>query len=215
MSQFPDLAQFLPALLAGMAVNFEIAAISLLLGLVFGVVLILMQMGGGVLKATVSLINGLMRAAPTFVVMFFLLNVIPQSAALRITDDLALDLAPSPLMAVALSLVPYAASYVADHGVEAIAQLRKGSTLGALLFLPNITRAFFVLVMSSSTGAAIGVTEGISVILRAAAPMTSILDKMALFAIGILCFGLTLQAGFLLMRFLQRRLSRVRASQTV
>ena len=87
-------------------------------------------------------------------------------------------------------------------------QLRRGSMLGALLFLPNITRAFFVLVMSSSTGAAIGVNEGIAVILRAAAPMTSLADKMVLFAIGILCFGLTLQLGFFLMRRLQRQLGR-------
>ena len=65
-----------------------------------------------------------------------------------------------------------------------------------------------MLVISSSTGAAIGVNEGIAVILRAAAPMTSLADKMVLFAIGILCFGLTLQLGFFLMRRLQRQLGR-------
>lgn len=207
MTQFPDLYEFLPQLLAGMVVNFEIAFIALIIGLALGGLLSLLSLSGGFLKATVATLVGVMRAAPTFVVMFFLLNAIPSGTAITI-GGLSIGLAPSPLMAVALSLVPYSASYVVDNGIEAVMQLRRGSMLGALLFLPNITRAFFVLVMSSSTGAAIGVNEGIAVILRAAAPMTSLSDKMVLFAIGILCFGLTLQFGFFMMRRLQRRLGR-------
>jgi len=207
MTQFPDLYEFLPQLLAGMVVNFEIAFIALIIGLALGGLLSLLSLSGGFLKATVATLVGVMRAAPTFVVMFFLLNAIPSGTAITI-GGLSIGLAPSPLMAVALSLVPYSASYVVDNGIEAVMQLRRGSMLGALLFLPNITRAFFVLVMSSSTGAAIGVNEGIAVILRAAAPMTSLGDKMILFAIGILCFGLTLQFGFFMMRRLQRRLGR-------
>ena len=207
MTQFPDLTQFMPQLLAGMVVNFEIAFIALIVGLALGGVLCLLSLSGGVFKVIVAALVGLMRAAPTFVVMFFLLNAIPSGTAITI-GEMSFGLAPSPLMAVALSLVPYSASYVVDNGIEAVMQLRRGSMLGALLFLPNITRAFFVLVMSSSTGAAIGVTEGISVILRTAAPMTSLADKMILFAIGILCFGLTLQLGFFLMRRLQHQLGR-------
>ncbi|MDP1966630.1 MAG: hypothetical protein Q8K93_31060 [Reyranella sp.] len=194
-------ADFLPQLLAGMAVNFQIAAIALVIGLALGALLAWSKLGGGVLGATATALIGLMRAAPTFVVMFFLLNIIPRDATL-----FGVGVAPSGIMTVALSLVPYSASYVADNGAEALKQLRAGSTLGALLFLPNVTRAFFVLVMSSSAGAAIGVTEGIAVILREAALLPSLGDKLVLFAIGILFFGITLQAGFALMRLLQRHL---------
>ena len=98
---------------------------------------------------------GTMRAAPTFVVMFFLLNVIPPDATL-----LGLPLALSDRTIVALSLVPYAVAYVADNGREAVLQLRRGATESALLFLPNLVRAFLVLVMSSGAGAAIGVSRG-------------------------------------------------------
>ena len=156
-------ADFFPDLLAGMVVNFEIAAIALVLGLALGGLLALARLGGGVLGAVATSLIGLMRAAPTFVVMFFLLNIIPRDATL-----FGIGVAPSGIMTVALSLVPYSASYVADNGAEALKQLRAGSPLGALQFLPNVTRAFFVLVMSSSAGAAIGVTEGIAVILREA-----------------------------------------------
>jgi hypothetical protein len=140
---------------------------------------------------------GLMRAAPTFVVMFFLLNIIPR-------DVVAL----SGVMIVALSLVPYSAAYSSDTGIEALQQLRRGSPLGALLFLPNITRAYFVLVMSSGAAAAIGVPEGISIILRQAEQLPALADRLVLFAFGIVLFGVPLQLGLALIRWLQRELGR-------
>lgn len=196
-------AEFLGNLLAGMVVNFQIAGIALVLGLGLGALLGLMRLTGGVLGVGATTLISLMRAAPTFVVMFFLLNIIPRDATL-----FGLSVAPSALMTVALSLLPYSASYVADNGIEALRQLRAGSRLGALQFLPNVTRAFFVLVMSSSAGAAIGVTEGIAVILREAVLRPALGDKLILFAVGILFFGITLQAGFALVRMLQRYLGR-------
>jgi hypothetical protein len=102
--------------------------------------------------------------------------------------------------------VPYAAAYVADNGVEALRHLRRGAPLAALLFLPNVTRAFFVLVMSSSAGAAIGVSEGIAVILREADSLQSLGGKFLIFAIGITCFGIALQAGFALINWVKHRL---------
>ena len=196
--------QFLPQFLAGMAVNFEIAGVALAVGLALGLLLAWARVGGRAAGMVAASAIGLMRAAPTFVVMFFLLNAIPRDAEL-----LGLSVAPSGMMAVALSLVPYTAAYVADAGVAALLQLRAGSPLGALLFLPNVTRAFFVLVMSSGAGAAIGLNEGISVILRQAEQLPSLGDRLALFAVGVAAFGLPLQAGFALIRVLQRHLSTV------
>jgi hypothetical protein len=81
--------------------------------------------------------------------------------------------------------------------------------------LPNITRAFFVLVMSSGAAAAIGVTEAIAVILRQAEQLPALEDKLVLFAFGIALFGIPLQAAFYLIRVLQYRLSRVIRRQRV
>lgn len=198
------LGDFLPAFIAGMVLNFAIAAIALGLGLALGLLLALLRLHGGHAGAAVSLtFVSLMRAAPTFVVMFFLLNVVPRDATL-----FGVSLALSGVMTVAVSLVPYSAAYIADAGIEAIRQLERGSPLGALLFLPNVTRAFFVLVMSSGAGAAIGVTEGISVILRESAQLPTFGDRLVLFAIGIALFGLPLQAGLAVVRLLQRALGR-------
>ena len=197
-------ANFLPRFLAGMAVNFEIAAMAITLGVGIGLVLAIARLSGGAAGRAAAAIIAVMRAAPTFVVMFFLLNVIPREAKL-----FGAPVAVSGVMTVALSLVPYAAAYTADNGIEAWRQWRGGSPLGGLLLLPNLERAFFVLVMSSSAGAAIGVNEGIAVILHHAEQLPTLGDKLVLFAIGILCFGVPLQAGFAALGFVQRRLGRL------
>ncbi len=197
-------SDFLPLVLGGMAVNFEIAVIAIAVGLAFGLLLAVGRLGGGMAGGAAASILSVMRAAPTFVVMFFLLNAVPRDATVFGTP-----VALSGVMTVALSLVPYSAAYIADAGVDALRQLRGGSTLGALLFLPNVTRAFFVLVMSSSAGVAIGVTEGITVILRQAEQLPTLDDRLALFAIGIVLFGIPLQVGFAIMSFVQRRLGRM------
>lgn len=206
MSWLPEqiAPDFLPRLLGGMAVNFEIAAVALVAGLALGLLLALLRLGKGVLGLPAATVIGLMRAAPTFVVMFFLLNAIPRDAAL-----FGVKLNLTGMMAVAISLVPYSAAYVADNAAGAMAQWRAGSLLGALLFLPNLARAFFVLVMSSGAGAAIGVTEGIAVILRQAEQLPGLEDKLLLFAFGIALFGIPLQAAFYLIRVLQARLSNI------
>lgn len=194
---------FVPTLLSAMATNFEISFIALALGLLIGLPLALLRDRGGAVGGGLSAtIISLMRAAPTFVVMFFLLNV------LRDVSLFGVKLGMSGVMTVAVSLVPYSAAYAADAGIEALRQLRRGSPLGALLFLPNITRAFFVIVMSSGAAAAIGVPEGISVILGEAALLPTLGDRMIVFAIGIVMFGVPLQLGLALMRWLQRELGR-------
>ena len=196
-------ADFVPTLLSAMVTNFEISFVALALGLILGLPLALLRDRGGMLGGSVSAtVVALMRAAPTFVVMFFLLNV------LRDVSLFGVKLTMSGVMTVAVSLVPYSAAYTADAGVEALRQFRRGSPLGALLFLPNITRAFFVIVMSSGAAAAIGVPEGISVILREAAVLPALGDRLIVFAIGIVLFGVPLQLGLALMRWLQRELGR-------
>jgi ABC-type amino acid transport system permease subunit len=89
---------FLPSFLAGMAVNFEIAAIALALGLILGVLLALARVYGGATGIAAGSIVGLMRAAPTFVVMFFLLNALPRDARLSGVMIVAMSLVTPPPM---------------------------------------------------------------------------------------------------------------------
>ncbi len=195
---------FLPRLLVGMVLNFEIAGLALLAGLTLGLPFAIARNAGGLPRRAAGGIITLLRAAPTFVVMFFLLNTIPQNLTL-----FGHAAKPSGVMIVALSLLPYSVAYVAETGAEALGHWQGGSQLAAWLFLPNVTRAFFVMVMSSSAGAAIGVTEGITVVLRQADRFPDLGHRLVLYGFGIACFGVMLQAGFAMVSLLHRALSRM------
>ena len=52
-------------------------------------------------------------------------------------------------------------------------------------------------------------TEGITVILRQAEKLPTLDERLVLFAIGIVMFGIPLQLAFVLISFIQKRLSRV------
>ncbi|MEM1351428.1 MAG: hypothetical protein AAGF27_03745 [Pseudomonadota bacterium] len=195
-------SDFPQELLAGMIINFQISFIALTLGFALAVPCVLLLVAGRGWKRAVSPAIGLMRAAPTFVVMFFLLNALPREFKV-----FGIELSLSPEWIVALSLVPYVAAYVADNGKVAIIELRRGSRAAALLFMPNLVRAFTVLVMSSSAGVAIGVNEGIAVVLREAERYTALGDQMLVFAVGVIAFGLVFQVGFACVRITMRLLS--------
>jgi ABC-type amino acid transport system permease subunit len=190
--------------LGGIAVNLHIAVLALVGGFALGIPLALAQVRPGLPARIAGALVALMRASPTFVVMFFLLNVIPPEMSL-----LSMRVTLSGVTIVALSLLPYSAYYIAESGLDALQQLRLNSPSTALLFLPNVGRAFFVLVMASSTAAAIGVREAIGIIVRQADRTPTRLGQFALFAFGIVLFGIIFQTGFALLTVARRWLAGV------
>jgi hypothetical protein len=197
-------ADFLWQVLGGIAVNLHIAVLALVGGFVLGIPLALAQIRPGLSARLAGALVALMRATPTFVVMFFLLNVIPSEMTF-----LSMRITVSGVTIVALSLLPYSAYYIAESGLDALNHLRRNSPATALLFLPNVGRAFFVLVMASGTAAAIGVREAIGIILRQADRTPTRLGQFALFAFGIVLFGIIFQAGFALLTVVRRWLAGV------
>ncbi len=187
------MAGFVPEFLDGLLLNIAIAGAALLLGLAVGGPLALLRLGGRMPGGLAGALTGLLRLAPSFVVMFFLLNLLPSAAMLgpwRVPLH-------GPVVVV-LSLVVYAAAYVSDTGLEAMRHWRAGAHELALLFLPALARAFFVLVMSSSTGAAIGVSEAVAVTLRHAQALSDVRERLLLFGVVIVFFTCLLQGAFLL-----------------
>jgi len=68
---------FVWQVLGGIAVNLRIAVLALVGGFLLGIPLALAQVRQGLLGRLAGALVALMRASPTFVVMFFLLNIIP------------------------------------------------------------------------------------------------------------------------------------------
>lgn len=197
------LPEFLPRFFSGLAVNVEIAVLSLLVGATMGLPLVLMLVAGPLLAAPATLILSLLRAAPTFVVMFFLLNAVPReyTAYVRFLGDWS-------MVAVIFSQAVYAAASIADNGVIALRALKGRDIATAVIFLPNLARAFCVLLMSSGVAAAVGTPEAIFITIREAERMPALGDRVALFLMVMLFFAVTMQGAFALINALRFRLVR-------
>jgi His/Glu/Gln/Arg/opine family amino acid ABC transporter permease subunit len=196
-----QLLRFLPEFFFGLVTNFEIAICALAGGLLLGCPLAAVRQRGGFAASVAGGLVAFFRSAPTFVVMFFLVNVVPFDVSWG-----ARKLAMTPWLAVVLSLTVYAAAYVSDNLLEAIRQARNGSPVAALLFLMNLVRAFFVMVLSSGFGAALGVVEATTVTLRAIENMPQVGDRLALIAVVMLLLTVCFQTIYQTMNALRRRL---------
>lgn len=192
---------FIPAFFAALVVNFGIASCSVLGGLLFGLPLAALRLAGGGSARLAGALVVPLRAAPTFVVMFFLLNALPSTLALG-----PWTLAMTPWLAVVLSLAVYATAYVSDTALEALRQWRGGARGAALLFLMGLVRAFFVMVLSSGFGAAVGVIEATTVTLRAVEGLKSLGDRLLLMALVMLIFVAIFQCIYAVIDRLRLRL---------
>jgi len=182
------LRHFLPEFLAGLAVNFEIAICALLIGMFLGALLAAARFHNGLAATPSAWVVAVLRTVPTFVVMFFLVNVVPASFHVG-----SRQFAMTPSLAVVLSLSLYASAYVSDHAVEAMRQLRSGSPVAAMLFVMGLVRAFFVMVLSSGFGAAVGVVEATTITLRTIETLPKAGDRLLLIGLVILIFTLCFQ----------------------
>lgn len=113
---------------------------------------------------------GLMRAAPTFVVMYVLLEALPAAYA------------PHAAQAVAGALAIYAAAYVADNLLASLSDARAGARAGALPFAMGLLRLYFVMVLASGFGAAVGVTEATALTLRTLQALPTAADRLCVMA---------------------------------
>jgi hypothetical protein len=107
---------------------------------------------------------------------------------------------------VTLALAVYATAYVSDTALVAWQQWAQGDRRGALLWPLALLRGFYVMVLSSGFGAAIGVVEATAVTLRALESLPTAGTKFALMALAVGLFVALFQALYALTDRLRRRL---------
>ena len=194
--------QFIPILWAGFLVNLEIGVAAVVIGTMVGVALTLLRRRLSLLQRPIHLCIQLMQALPTYVTMFFVLTLLP--------DDLALWGRPiESVTAVVLAQSVYMTSYVAEDAYEALEHWKRNDRDQALLFLPNLLRGFVVVVMSSGFGAAVGVSEAVSVTMHQAERFPALGDRILLFAVTITFFVLVFGSVNILIQHLISRLGRL------
>lgn len=197
------LARFLPAFLSGLVVNFEIAICALLGGVLLGAPLAAARFRNKLAATPAAWLVAVLRTVPTFVVMFFLVNVVPASFSVG-----GWQFRMTPWLAVMVSLTLYAAAYVSDNAVEAMRQVRSGSPIAAMLFLMGLVRAFFVMVLSSGFGAAVGVVEATTITLRTIETMPKVSDRLLLIGLVIVLFTVCFQVIYHTINHLRGKLNR-------
>ena len=190
--------RFISDLTNGMVVNFQIASLTLLVSLCLGGFLTFISLVSRIVAVPITFFITLIRAMPTFLVMICILYIVPKQ--INIAGS---SWSLSNSLIVVLSLLPYGVAYVFDNLSESIRQWRRGQLITALQLLPNLSRMYFILIMSSAAGAAIGVTEGVTTLLRYATRLESVPQRLMLFAIGIFFFGAVMQTGFALINRLR------------
>lgn len=180
---------FLADFAAGLLVNLHIAAVALGLGLLGGLALAALLTGRPALRRLGETLLWPLRAAPTFVVMFVLLNLLPPELGFG-----WLRTAMSPWWAVVLSQCAYTTAFAADVLADAWRQRRQGSQLGLALLPTALLRAFFVVTLSSGFGAAIGVVESTAVTMRAIEALPTLSDRLLLLGSVMVFYTVCLQS---------------------
>ena len=196
------LQSFLPSFFGGLAVNFQSAICGMIGGLPLGLIFALLRLAGGVGGKVASGVVGLLRATPIFVVMFFLVNVLPSTLSIG-----SFSISMSPWLAVVIALIIFGSAYIADNAMEPIRELRKGSYRLVLLFIMSLLRVFFVMVLASGFGAAVGVIEATNITVRAVESLPNVSDRLMLIGIVIAIFTITFQTIYHLTDFARQRLA--------
>ena len=175
------LRHFVPELLAGFMINLQIAFAAVVIAVVFGVPLALLRQKVPQTRWIVRPGVRLMQAAPTYVIMFFVLNLLPRNFSV-------FGVAATGLAAVIVAQSVYLTSYVAENAFQALEHLRRNQPEDALLFLPNLLRGFVVVVMSSGFGAAVGVSEAVGTTMKRAEQLHGLPQRIVLFVLVIAFF---------------------------
>ena len=210
MTLSETLIEFLPRFAAGLAGNVSIAFAALALGLTLGWPLAWLQrpaaspLGRARARLAAAWV-GLMRAAPTFVLMFFLLNAMPGPWGL-----LGFEFRITPWGSCTIALACYCMAYISDNLMEARRRSEdsglRARTLFLSLIVPAIVRVFFVMVLSSGFAATVGVNEAVSVTISTLERLPDIGHRLGVLGVVVLLFTLSFQAIYAGVQGLSQRL---------
>jgi polar amino acid transport system permease protein len=147
-----------PFLAGGYVWNVIVSLAAMGIGTAIGAVLALMRVShrSSLVRASL-LLTGLTRNIPTFVFLFYLAFLIPA----EIQFGSAVHTFPVWLKA-SFALAIAVVGFVSDNLADVIGHWRRHDFASALMFIPNWTSYFVIIVMASSTASVIGVGELVS-----------------------------------------------------
>ena len=152
------LVTWTPFLAGGFVWNLVLSLVSMLIGTTLGILLALARSAPQrVLARTGGVLTAVSRNIPTFIMLFYLAYLLP----VEVTIGGQSHAFPGWLKA-SLALSVAVTGFVSDTFRLALRDWRAGEVGTALLFIPNWTMYFVIIVMASSTASVVGVGEIVS-----------------------------------------------------
>lgn len=180
---------FLNKFLMGFLVNLKITALCCLVGGIAAVPVAAARLGTNrFFKAIANAFLTLCRAAPVFVVLFFLLGQFTTE-----NETLELWFGDTRVGIAVLAIAPFVVHHFAGHFEDFTFQYWLRDYHGAFVMFPNIARSIIVIFSASCLGAAIGVSEAMSALFIHADSQDSGFLRLCVLAFGALFFVMIAQ----------------------
>lgn len=164
-------------------VNIGVGFVALIFGLLLGIPFAYLRASGGWIGKVIAFVSGCLRAAPVFVLLFLVFNILTQ-----VVDASSLIADFTPAIALSIALSSYSISVVADTWLDLLKRFGAMNRQSIAVAIPIHIRIFVILVMSTSVGAAIGVREAVTLTLERIERLQVRADQIQLVLLVLLFF---------------------------
>ncbi len=186
--------------------NWYMAVQVIVIGYILGAMLAIIRYNSKFASVLLTPIFSILRYAPSFVVMFFLLALGDVESGLFNTGFRI-----NGILAVVVSLSVYSTIFISDL---AVANFHKRNSANLIRqfseTFPGVLRCFFICFLSTAAGAAVGVPEALGTALRIVNSMTATGDRVLVLGFVAVFFAASMQVCIWFISIIERRLAGTR-----
>ncbi len=186
--------------------NWYMAVQVIVIGYILGATLAIIRYNSKFASVLLTPIFSILRYAPSFVVMFFLLALGDVESGLFNTGFRI-----NGILAVVVSCSVYSTIFISDL---AVANFHKRNSANLIRqfseTFPGVLRCFFICFLSTAAGAAVGVPEALGTALRIVNSMTATGDRVLVLGFVAVFFAASMQVCIWFISIIERRLAGTR-----
>ena len=186
--------------------NWYMAVQVIVIGYILGAMLAIIRYNSKFASVLLTPIFSILRYAPSFVVMFFLLALGDVESGLFNTGFRI-----NGILAVVVSLSVYSTIFISDLAVANFHKRKSANLIRQFSeTFPGVLRCFFICFLSTAAGAAVGVPEALGTALRTVNSMTATGDRVLVLGFVAVFFAASMQVCIWFISIIERRLAGTR-----
>lgn len=201
-----NLFEIFKAIVISSHLNWYMAVQIIVIGYIIGGLLAVIRYNSKLASAFLTPVFAILRYAPSFVVMFFLLALGDVEKGLFNTGFRI-----NGILAVVISCSVYSTIFISDLTVANFHKRNSANLIRQFSEnFPAILRCFFICFLSTAAGAAVGVPEALGTALRAVNSMTATGDRVLVLGFVAVFFAASMQVCNWFISIIERRLAGTR-----